>query len=109
MPYDEDLEERIERIVSRWPKTVSKKMFGGICHLINGNMLGGVYHTYLILRLGEEGAWEALKQLSSRPFDITGKPMKGWVMIEGKGVAGDKELQAWLKKARKFVETLPAK
>jgi hypothetical protein len=35
--------------------------------------------------------------------------MKGWVMIEGKGVAGDKELEAWLKKARKFVKTLPAK
>ena len=72
-------------------------------------MLGGVYHTYLILRLGEEGAWEALKQPFSSPFDITGKPMKGWVMIEDKAVAGNKELGAWLTKARKFVETLPAK
>ena len=109
MPYDEDLERRIDRTVSRWPKTASKKMFGGICHLLNGNMVGGVYHTYLILRLGEEGAWEALKQPFSRPFDITGKPMKGWVMIEGKGVSSDKKLETWLKKARKFVETLPAK
>lgn len=54
MPYDEDFEERIERIVSRWANTASKKMFGGICHLLNGNMPGAVYHTYLILRLGED-------------------------------------------------------
>ncbi len=109
MAYDKDLEKRIDRIVSRWPDTASKKLFGGVCHLINGNMVGGVYQTYLILRLGEEGAWEALKQPFARQFDVTGKPMKGWVMIEGKGVASDKDLQAWLKKARKFVETLPAK
>jgi hypothetical protein len=109
MPYDEPLVARIDKIVSRWPNSASKKMFGGICHLLNGNMVGGVYHTYLILRLGEEGAWEALKQPFTRPFDITGKPMKGWVMIEGKGVAIDKDLEAWLKKARKFVETLPSK
>jgi hypothetical protein len=97
MPCDEALETRIDKIVSRWPKTTSKKMFGG------------VYHTYLILRLGEEGAWEALKKAFVRPFDITGRPMKGWVMIEGKGVASDRDLAAWLKKARKFVETLPSK
>ncbi len=109
MPYDELLEARIDKIVSRWPNTASKKMFGGICHLLNRNMLGGVYHNFLILRLGEEGAWEALKQPHVRQFDITGKPMKGWVMIEGKGVARDKDLQAWLKKARKFVEPLPEK
>ncbi len=42
MPYDEELEKRIDRIVSRWLSSVSKKMFGGICHLMNGNMLGGV-------------------------------------------------------------------
>jgi TfoX/Sxy family transcriptional regulator of competence genes len=109
MPYDEQLEGRIARSVSRWPNPAVKKMFGGICHLMNGNMLGGVYHAYLILRLGEKGAWEALKQPFTRPFDITGKPMKGWVMIEAKGVPGDKELKTWLEKARKFVETLPAK
>ena len=109
MPYDEALEARIDKIVSRWPNSATKKMFGGICHLLNGKMVGGVYHTYLILRLGEEGSWEALKKPFARPFDITGKPMKGWVMIEGKGVAVDKALEAWLKKARKFVEMLPSK
>lgn len=109
MPQDKDLEARINKIVSRWPHTGSKKMFGGICHLVNGNMLAGVYHNYLILRLGEEGAWEALKQPHARPFDMTGKPMKGWVMIEDKGVATDKNLKIWLEKARKFVGTLPSK
>ncbi len=109
MPYDQLLDARIHKIVSRWPNTGSKKMFGGICYLLNGNMLAGVLHSYLILRLGEEGAWEALKKPHARPFDYTGKPMKGWVMIEGSALEADKELAAWLKKARTFVETLPSK
>jgi hypothetical protein len=109
MPCNKDLEARIEKIVSRWPNSGSKKMFGGICHLFNGTMFSGVYHDYLILRLGEVGAWKALKQPNVRPFDITGKPMRGWVMVEGKGVAADKDLGAWLKKARTFVQSLPMK
>jgi hypothetical protein len=57
-------------------------MFGGTCHILNGNMLCGVYKNYLILRLGEEQAEEALNQNHVKLFDITSKLMRGWVMIE---------------------------
>jgi TfoX/Sxy family transcriptional regulator of competence genes len=100
MPYNKDLEARIQKMVSSWKNTDSKKMFGGICHLLNGNMFCGVYKEFLILRLGEEKAEEALNLPFVRPFDITGRPMKGWVMVEGRGVAGEKELKEWLEKAR---------
>ena len=109
MPYDEQLDRRIKKVVSRWKGTGSKKMFGGVCHLINGNMFCGVHKDFLILRLGEEKATEALKQPHSRPFDITGRPMKGWVMIAGKGCASDPDLKAWLDQAKLFVNTLPKK
>jgi len=46
MPYDPQLDERILRIIADWG-TVRKKMFGGTCHLINGNMMCGVYRNYL--------------------------------------------------------------
>ena len=109
MPYNEKIDERISKIVSRWKNTDAKKMFGGVCHLLNGNMVCGVYKDYLILRLGEKAAAQALKQPYTRPFDITGKPMKGWVMVEDKGFKTDDSLKTWLSKAKAFVKTLPTK
>ncbi|MBI5572374.1 MAG: TfoX/Sxy family protein [Desulfomonile tiedjei] len=108
MAYSESLDERIFQTVSTWENVGRKKMFGGVCYLLNGNMLCGVYKDYLILRLGEKEAAEAKKASFVRDFDITGRPMKGWVMVEEKGFAGAK-LDKWLKKARLFVETLPKK
>ena len=109
MPYNEEIDTRITKIVNRWKNTGAKKMFGGVCHLLNGNMVCGVYKDYLILRLGENAAAEALKKSHARPFDITGKPMKGWVMLAEPGFKGDDQLRAWLNKARDFVKTLPSK
>jgi TfoX/Sxy family transcriptional regulator of competence genes len=109
MPYNEGIEARIQRIVSGWKNTAAKKMFGGVCHLINGNMFSGVYKDFLILRLGEEGSKGALELPFFKPFDITGRPMKGWVMVEEKGFQTDEDLEAWLMKAKAFAETLPSK
>lgn len=108
MSYNEKLDESIAKIVSAWENIGRKKMFGGICYLLNGNMVCGVYKDYLILRLGEQAAAKALKGSFVREFDITGRPMKGWVMVEEKGFTGSK-LEKWLKEARSFVETLPKK
>ncbi len=109
MAYNETIEGRIQKIVSRWDNTEAKKMFGGICHLLQGNMLGGVYKDFLILRLGVENADKALESPFVKPFDITGRAMKGWVMVEGAGFDTDTKLEAWLNQAKEFVETLPPK
>jgi len=109
MPYNKDVEARIQKVVSSWKNTDSKKMFGGICHLLNGNMFCGVYKDFLILRLGEDKATEALKIPHVKPFDITGRPMKGWVMVEERGFAGEEALKEWLEKAKAFVKTLGSK
>jgi TfoX/Sxy family transcriptional regulator of competence genes len=109
MPYNEEIDERIRKIVSRWKNTDAKKMFGGVCHLLNGHMVCGVYQDFLILRLGAKASAETLKQPYARPFDITGKPMKGWVMLAGPGFKADAKLKSWLMKAKAFVKTLPPK
>ena len=109
MPYNKNLEARIQKIVSSWKNTGNKKMFVGICHLLNGNMFCGVYKDFLILRLGEEKAWEALSLPFVKPFDITGRPMKGWVMVDERGFAGETKLKEWLEKAKAFVKTLGSK
>ena len=109
MPYNEDLESRIKKIVSKWEDTDDKKMFGGVCHLQNGNMFCGVYKDFLILRLGERRAEEVLTLSFARPFDITGRKMKGWVMLDAKGYKDDADLKSWLAEAGDFSKTLPKK
>lgn len=109
MPYNEEIDARIQEMTSRWKNTNKKKMFGGVCHLLNGNMFCGVYKDFLILRLGEEKAGKALALKNVRPFDITGRPMKGWVMVEQAGFQSDDDLRKWLNQAKQFAGTLPAK
>jgi hypothetical protein len=109
MPYKEGIDIRIQSVVSEWKNSTSKKIFGGVCYLLNGNMVAGVYKDFLILRLGEDETKAAMAMPHVKPFDITGRPMKGWVMVEEEGFKNGEELSAWLDKARAFVEKLPPK
>ena len=109
MAYNKEIDLRIKKIVSNWKNTENKKMFGGVCHLIDGKMFCGVNNDNLILRLGAENAETALGLAHVEPFDITGKPMKGWVMIGKDGTGSDDDLKEWLGKAREFVNTLSSK
>jgi len=109
MAYDENLERRILVVIDGWEGAAAKKMFGGSCHLVHGNMFCGVYKEFLILRLGEEAAGEALSRPHVRPFDITGRPMKGWVMVAPEGFETAGALIGWLKKAHAFALTLAPK
>jgi TfoX/Sxy family transcriptional regulator of competence genes len=109
MAYNEAIDGRVGKIVSAWKDTSRKRMFGGTCYLLRGNMFSGVYKNFLMLRLGEKGAGEALRSRFARPLDITGRPMKGWVMISHEGFKNDEELEELLNEAREFVDTLPPK
>ncbi len=109
MPYNPEVDDRIRRAIEDWSGTDTKKMFGGVCHLLDGNMVCGVYKDYLILRLGIENAQTALKKEHVHPFDITGRAMKGWVMVSPQGFEKKADLKHWLDQARRFVKTLPAK
>ena len=109
MPYDEEADRRIKKAVKNWKQVDAKKMFGGVCYLLNGNMFCGVYKDYLILRLGEKIAADAMSGAQVMPFDITGRPMKGWVMVAPEGFKNDEQLKIWLNKAKDFAAELPPK
>jgi hypothetical protein len=81
-------------------------MFGGVGFLLGGNMLVGVWQTSLIARIGADQCGAALKQPHVREFDITGRPMRGWGLIEPDGIDNDRQLNDWIKQATSFVETL---
>jgi TfoX/Sxy family transcriptional regulator of competence genes len=109
MAYDATLDARIRAVVSTWDGVSARKMFGGVCHLLHGNMVAGVWKEFLILRLGPDRADFARELPHVRPFDITGHPMKGWVMVEPAGTRTAAQLNKWLEQARSFAETLPPK
>jgi TfoX/Sxy family transcriptional regulator of competence genes len=107
--YNEDLDRRVGEIVALWGDTGRKKMFGGVCYLLHGNMVAGTLRDDLILRLGEADAAEGLKSPGVRLFDLTGRPMKGWIMVAEERLGDEADLRAWLERARSFVASLPPK
>lgn len=84
-------------------------MFGGVGFLLHGNMLVGIWQSSLIVRVGAEQEADALAEPNTRPFDVTGRPMKGWVMVDPDGLDRDAQVADWVERALRFVETLPAK
>ena len=109
MAYDESLADRIRHALGRKKGIEEKKMFGGLCFLLNGHMLVGVLKISLIARVGPEQGDDALLEPHVKKMDITGKPMKGWIMIEPEGVAEEAAVKEWVQRAVKFVGKLPAK
>jgi len=109
MAFDEVLADRVRPLASRRNGFVEKRMFGGLGFLIGGNMCIGVWKEYLILRIGPAAYAQTLTRPHAREFDITGRPMKGWVMIEPAGVQRDSELVEWANFAIDFASGLPRK
>ena len=109
MAYDETLAVRIRDALARRKNIEEKKMFGGIGFLLNGNMLVGVWKNSMIVRVGPDSYEDALLEPHVKEFDITGKPMKGWIMVQAEGVEDDDQLKDWIKRAVKFVGKLPGK
>jgi hypothetical protein len=107
--FDEALAERIRRGLARRNNVEERKMFGRIGFLLHSNLLGGVWKGSFCVRLSPEQAGEALREPHVKEFDITGRPMKGWVLIEPQGVVDDGQVGGWLRRAAKFVGKLPGK
>ena len=109
MAYDEGLAQRIRDILEDGDGIQEKKMFGGICYLLNWNMICGVYKDYLIVRVGPNSYAESLTKPHTREFDITGRPMKGWVTVSEEGYSDDSDLDKWVHKGLDFAASLPPK
>jgi TfoX/Sxy family transcriptional regulator of competence genes len=109
MAFSEALTGRIRQRLARRKNVEERKMFGGIGFLLNGNLLVGVWKESLVVRLGEKEGEEALKVPHVKEFDITGRPMRNWVLVGPEGIQDDEQLSAWVQRAVKLVGALPAK
>lgn len=86
-----------------------RRMFGGTAFLWNGHMICGALGDTLVLRLGADGAADALTRPHTRPMDFTGRPLKSMVYVDAAGHRRDRDLEAWLARAHRFALTLPPK
>ena len=108
MAYNLKLAARVRSELDAIPFE-EKKMFGGVGFLLNGNMACGVNKDDLIVRIDPEKQTALLKKPHAKPFDLTGRPMKGWLVIEAEGCKTDKQLSTWVKEGTEFALTLPPK
>ena len=109
MAYDEGVAQRIREAVVSQDGVSERKMFGGLCFMVNGNMFAGVMGNELMLRVGVERFDEALAQPFTRPMDFTNRPMVGMVYVAPAGFESDNALSAWLSRALDFAGSMPAK
>ena len=108
MAYDERLAERVRGVLPDPGAVREQKMFGGLAFMVGGHMFCGVLKDELMLRLGPDGAEQALARPHVRPMDFTGRPMKSMVLIGRDGLKGA-ALRRWVDNALAFVHDLPPK
>ena len=109
MAYDKQLAMQVRSALSSQQSLTEREMFGGIGFMIAGNMACGVNGDDLIVRVGPDAYEQALAQEGVKEFDMTGRPMRGWVIVSDSKMSTDAELNAWVHKGALFARTLPAK
>ena len=108
MAYDEDLADRIREQIGGDPALSEKKMFGGYCWMLHGNMLCGVEVGRFMFRVGKDQEAEALSRPGASPMDITGRPMKGFVWVDASQAVGE-GLESWIDMAARYIDGLAPK
>ncbi len=109
MTNDEKLIARVRPRLARRKGFSEKKMFGGVCFMINGNMCMGTWKGSLVVRLDKAKHEETLSEPHTKTFDVTGRVMKGWALVKPAGIKTDPDLKSWVDRGAKFARSLPEK
>lgn len=104
MAYNEQLADRIKQVLeSRKVKYIEKKMFGGVCLMVDDKMLIGVMKEQLMARVDPElDAPMALKIKGAVPMDFSGKSMKGFILVDEDAIDLDDDLEYWVSLCLKY-------
>ncbi len=109
MAYDVAIADDIRARIGSHDGVTEREMFGGIAFMINGNMAVGVSGNELMVRVGKEAHDEAVALPGARMFDMSARPMRGWVAVAPSGFAEEATFNGWIDRGVDFAETLPRK
>ncbi len=110
MAYDQDLAHRIREQLAEERGVSERAMFGGLAFMLAGNMAVGISNGgELMVRVGPDSSEDALARPHTRTFDMTGRPMKGWILVASEGFATKRQLAAWVRRGVAYAHTLPPK
>jgi hypothetical protein len=110
MAYDEVLANRIREVLAAEPGVTEKRMFGGLAFLLGGHMsvaasrVGG-----LMVRVDPEETDALLGRPHTRPFEMRGREMQGWLRVDAEGVATLRGLEPWVRRGVAYARSLPPK
>jgi TfoX/Sxy family transcriptional regulator of competence genes len=97
MAFNEKLADRVREIISLTHKKIEeKRMFGGLCFMVNGKMCVGVEKERMMVRLDPARYDEVIEKEGCRPMDFTGKVMKGFVFVDAAVLNSKKRLEYWI-------------
>jgi TfoX/Sxy family transcriptional regulator of competence genes len=109
MAYDTSLASRVRDVLGENPEVSEREMFGGIAFLISGNMAVGVSKDELMVRVDPDEYEDVLAQPGVRAFDMTGRPMRGWVLVAPEATAEHGDLRRWVGTGVDYAATHPPK
>ena len=96
MAYNEKLAARIREALADTRKVKEKQMMGGLTFMVNDKMCIGILHDEMMCRIDPELQEAALEQTGCRIMDFTGRPMKGYVMVDDSGMKTKKQFDYWI-------------
>jgi TfoX/Sxy family transcriptional regulator of competence genes len=108
MGYDEKTAARIRKVLATRDDVGERKMFGGLCFMVNDRMCVGLTSDALMVRVGPDNHEDALTQPHTRPMDFTGRVVRGFVFVDPPGFATPASLARWVKRGVDFALTAPA-
>jgi len=110
MPYDPGLAERIRSALEDVSGVTEKAMFGGIGWMIGGHLAAGAHSDgRLMIRCTREDHPSLMAEPGADAIRRGGKPMSGWLLIDGDAVSEDDDLARWIARGRAYAQSLPPK
>jgi TfoX/Sxy family transcriptional regulator of competence genes len=108
--YDEELADRIRKLIGDEPGLTERKMFGGLAFLIDGNMsVSASGQGGLLLRVDPDQTDALLDDPHAESFVMRGRAMDGWLRVSPEGVSSDDELERWVRLGVACARSLPPK
>ena len=109
MAYDEQLAERVRLELVTQEGVSEKRMFGGLGFMVHGNMALAIDKDRLMVRVGPHQFEASLMRPHAGPMDMTGRPMKGFVIVQPERLDNKEGLQDWIQQGVEFALSLPPK